>query len=63
VHYLSPTEDNRRQTEKMKGLGIFSTVNAEAGLIIVAAVNAPRIAELLNPDRAALRQLIVKAFA
>jgi len=62
VHYLSPTEDNRRQTEKMKGLGIFSTVNAEAGLIIVAGVNAPRIVELLNPDRAALRQLIVKAF-
>jgi isocitrate lyase len=58
VHYLSPTEDNQRQTQKMKTLGMFSSVNAEAGLIIVADVNAPRIAEFLNPDRIALRQLI-----
>src|SRR5438552_11656299 len=58
VHYLSPTEDNQRQTQKMKTLGVFSNVNAEAGLIIVAGVNAPRITELLNPDRIALRQLI-----
>jgi isocitrate lyase len=60
VHYLSPTEDNRRQTEKMKTLGIFSSVNAEAGLIIVAGVNAPHITELLDPDRVALRQMIAK---
>jgi len=45
----------------MKNLGIFSHVNAEAGLIIVADVNEPRTAELLNPDHGALRQLIHKA--
>ena len=60
VHYLSPTEDNQHQTEKMKDLGIFSKVNNEAGLIIVAEVNAPFTNQLLNPDRAELRTLISK---
>ena len=60
VHYLSPTEDNQHQTEKMKDLGIFSKVNNEAGLIIVAEVNAPFTNELLKPDRAGLRRLISK---
>ena len=31
VHYLSPTEDNQHQAQKMKRLGIFSKVNTEAG--------------------------------
>jgi isocitrate lyase len=44
----------------MKALGFFSSVNTEAGLIIVAGVNQPRIVELVNPDRIALRQLITK---
>jgi isocitrate lyase len=60
VHYLSPTDDNRHQTEKMKALGIFRNVNTEAGLIIVAGVNHERIAELMKPDGVALRQLIGK---
>jgi isocitrate lyase len=60
VHYLSPTEDNQRQTEKMKSLDIFSSINTEAGLIIVAGVNQPRVAELMSSDRLALRQLITK---
>ncbi len=60
VHYLSPTDDNQHQALKMKRLGIFNTVNTEADLIIVAGVSAARIAELLNPDRVALRKLITK---
>ena len=60
VHYLSPTEDNQHQALKMERLGIFSSVNNHAGLIIVASVNASRIAELLNPDQVALRKLINK---
>jgi isocitrate/methylisocitrate lyase len=60
VHYLSPTEDNQNQTQKMHALGIFSSVHAEAGLIIAAEVNAARIAELLGADDTALRQLIYK---
>ena len=63
VHYLSPTEDNQHQTEKMKALGIFSSINMEAGLIIVAGVNQRRVAELVNPDHFALRQLIAKGQA
>ncbi len=61
VHYLSPTDDNRHQTENMKKLGIFRKVSTEADLIIVAGVNQNRISELLKPDRAALRQLIGKS--
>src|SRR5271169_4755535 len=60
VHYLSPTEDNQHQALKMQRLGIFGNVNTEAGLIIVASVDAGRIAELLNPDRIVLRKLITK---
>jgi len=60
VHYLSPTEDNQQQAQKMKRLGIFSNVNTEAALIIVASVNGSAIADLLNPDRVALRKLIAK---
>ncbi len=60
VHYVSPTSDNEHQTAKMKAHGIYSEVNTEVGQIIVANVNAARIAELLEPDRAALGQLISK---
>jgi isocitrate lyase len=60
VHYVSPTEDNRVQTERMQALGLYGTVTTEVGEIIVADVNAARIAELLAADRAALGQLISK---
>lgn len=58
VHYVSPTDDNRLQTQKMQELGIFSSVTIEAGHIIVATVNSARIAELVAADRVALRRLI-----
>ncbi len=60
VNYVTPTEDNHYQTDKMKSHGIFSDVNQEVGEIIVAEVNHPRIEELLKPDRVALRKLITK---
>ena len=60
VHYLSPTEDNQHQAQKMKRLGIFSKVDTEGQLIIVATVNGQRIADLLNPDRVVLKKLILK---
>jgi isocitrate lyase len=60
VYYVTPTEDNLYQTSKMKSHGIFSEVNQEVGEIIVAEVDHPRIAELLKPDRVALRKLITK---
>jgi isocitrate lyase len=60
VHYVTPTEDNQYQTEKMKSHGIFSEVQTEVGQIIVADVNRTRIAELLAADRVALGRLIRK---
>ena len=60
VHYVTPTEDNLYQTEKMKSHGIFRAVNQEVGEIIVADVNHPRIGELLAPDGEALLRLIRK---
>lgn len=60
VYYVTPTEDNVYQTEKMKAHGIFSDVYQEVGEIIVADVNQARIDELLAPDREALGRLIRK---
>jgi isocitrate lyase len=60
VHYVTPTEDNLYQTEKMKSHGIFRDLHQEVGEIIVAEVNHPRIEELLAPDRTALWRLIRK---
>jgi len=60
VYYVTPTEDNIYQTEKMKSHGIFRDVYQEVGEIIVADVNQPRIDELLAPDHEALSRLIRK---
>src|SRR5215213_1553705 len=60
VYYVTPTEDNIYQTEKMKSHGIFRDVQQDVGEIIVADVNHSRIEELLAPDRAALQRLIRK---
>ncbi|MGA8767360.1 MAG: isocitrate lyase, partial [Candidatus Acidiferrales bacterium] len=61
VHYLTPTEDNESQTQKMKSMGIFSDVQTEVGQIIVADVNKQVVDELLKPDRAALLEMIRKS--
>ena len=63
VHYVSPTEDNRYQTSKMKTHGIFSAVNSEIGDIIVADINQSRIEQLIEDDSDALSELIVKKVA
>jgi isocitrate lyase len=60
VYYVTPTEDNLYQTDKMKSHGIFSNVYQEVGEIIVADVNQQRIDELLASDREALKRLIAK---
>ncbi len=60
VHYVTPTEDNKYQTAKMKTHGVFSEVHDEVGQIIVAQVNPERIQELLEADRVALQGLIEK---
>jgi isocitrate lyase len=60
VHYVTPTEDNQFQTQRMKSAGIFSDVHTEIGQIIVAQVSKERVAELLNPDRVLLSEMIRK---
>ncbi len=58
IHYLTPSDDNHRQTEKMKERGLFSRVNDEVGQIIVAEVAKDRVKDLLEADRKALTALI-----
>ena len=58
VHYLTPTEDNQRQTDGMKSMGIFEAVKDEVGDIIVADVNAERVKDLLGSDQVELRKLV-----
>jgi len=60
MHCLSPTDDNQHQSQKMRRLGLFSKVDTEGRMIIVATVNPDRIAELLNPDQVMLKRLIMK---
>ncbi len=60
VHYVTPTEDNELQTQRMKSVGIFSDVHTEIGQIIVAQVNKEHVAELLKPDRLLLLEMIRK---
>jgi isocitrate lyase len=57
IHYLTPTDDNHRQSDAFSRRGIFSSVTQEVGEIIVADVNADTVAKLVatdSPERATL---------
>ena len=58
LHYLTPTDHNRSQTERMQDLGIFTVVRTEIGQIIVADVDPERVSELVRPDGEKLAELI-----
>ena len=60
VHYLTPTEDNRRQCERMLAMGIFGAVNDEVGEIIVADVAGAAIRALVQPESAERERLITR---
>ena len=60
VHYLTPTEDNLLQTQRMQQLGIFTDVRTEIGQIIVAEAGQERVAELVRGDGEKLVELIRK---
>ena len=62
VHYVSPTDDNRYQAQKMKTHGLFSDVHDEVGHIIVADVSAEGVKALLAPDRDRLNALIWRKY-
>ena len=60
LHYLTPTEDNQSQTQRMQELGIFTVVRTEIGQIIVANVDRTRVAALVEPDGEQLAGLMRK---
>jgi len=62
VHFVSPTDDNRYQAQKMKTHGLFSDVHDEVGHIIVAEVSAEGVQSLLAPDRDRLNALIQRKY-
>ena len=57
VQYLTPTEDNFRQTAGMRGLGFYSSVSDEVGKITVADVDETVVSKLVS-DEDALQGLI-----
>ena len=58
VHYVAPTDANRRQVERMLARGIFRSINLEIGEIFVGDVDRERVQQLAGPDIAALDALI-----
>ncbi len=60
LHYLTPSDDNQSQVQRMRDLGIFTVVRTEIGHIIVADVDRELVAELVAPDGEKLDQLIRK---
>ncbi len=61
IHYVTPTEDNHRQCEGLKRLGIFDSTYDEVGEIIVADVNGAVVRDLVQPTSNARERLISKA--
>jgi isocitrate lyase len=60
IQYVTPTDDNRHQTNGMKRYGIFDDVIEEIGDIIVAHINKEVTAELVNPNRQGIDRLLAK---
>ena len=60
VHYVTPTEDNQAQAQRMQELGIFTVVRTEIGSIIVADADRERVSELVRPDGESLAELVRK---
>ena len=58
LHYLTPNDDNRAQTERMRELGIFSVVRSEIGQIIVADVDRKYVADLVAPKSTTMKTLL-----
>jgi isocitrate lyase len=60
VHYLTPTQDNRAQCERMRQIGLFSAVSDEVGEIIVADVDGAMVRELVTPTSPSREELITR---
>jgi isocitrate lyase len=60
IHYLTPTEDNHRQSESLERLGIFRGLSDEVGEIIVADIDPDVVKALVGPSSEARERLIAK---
>jgi len=60
LHFLTPTEDNKKQTARLKALGIFSAVNNEVGDIIVADVDPKIVRDLVSTGKTAIAAFIAR---
>jgi isocitrate lyase len=60
VHYIVPTEDNAAQAGRLQEWGLYSDVSDEVGQIIVARVDADRVAALVDGDGSGVDRLIRK---
>jgi isocitrate lyase len=60
IHYLTPTDDNRRMAENLLQLSIFESIGEEVGEIIVAEVDRNTVGGLVGDNDDALNQLITK---
>ena len=58
VHFVTPSEDNRRQCERLLEIGLFEAVKDEVGDIIVADVDAATVRDLVAPDSETRARLI-----
>jgi isocitrate lyase len=58
VHFLTPTEDNRAQAQRMQEMGIFTVVRTEIGQIVVADVDRERIEALVRPEGDEIASLV-----
>ncbi len=60
IQYMTPTDDNRHQTNGMIRYGIFTEVIEEIGNILVAHTDKDTIMDLVQPEGTRLDQLIAK---
>jgi isocitrate lyase len=60
MQYMTPSDDNRHQTNGMKRIGIFKDATEEIGDIIVAYVDKDVIAQLVNPQKKGIDRLLAK---
>ena len=60
IQYVTPTDDNRHQTNGMKRFGIFEDVIEEIGDIIVAHIDKEVTAELVHPNKKGIDRLLTQ---
>lgn len=60
IQFMTPTDDNRHQTNGMTKQGIFEDATEEIGDIIVAHVNEELTIQLVNPNKDGIARVLTK---